>query len=69
MLEPESKVIHATENQNEPNLKFQKNLKLRLVKRFFSYQMNTNQFQIDEHFDVNINVSLLPSRLFLKIGC
>jgi hypothetical protein len=31
MLEPESKVIHATENQNQPNLKFQKNLKLKLV--------------------------------------
>jgi len=30
MLEPESKVIHGTENQNQPNLKFQKNLKLKI---------------------------------------
>jgi len=25
-----------------------------LVKSFFSYQMHTNQFQIDEHFDVAV---------------
>jgi hypothetical protein len=34
MLEPESKVIHGTENQNQPNLKFQKNLK---TKNWFQF--------------------------------